>query len=575
MNKNDFSHGVSSIFRKTIIVLSGLILSLVLLEAGLRLGGSIQSFMQETWNLQSIKTKGVYRILCLGECTTRGYPYLLEQVLNQRDIGVRFSVKGNLTMDKFFGGMNTFFLLSRVGSYLDEYHPDMVVAMIGINDQGVKYHEDSADSDAWLFKHCRVYRFSRILYTHFWRTLPKKDIYGLTSRGSGGKAKPEVADTVPKKSKPRSLFLISSRFFWDEKYHRAENLFNKAVEINPKNDKAYVDLGRVCQDHLKSSQAEDLFKKAIEINPKNDQAYAALGQLYVEQVKFPQAEDLFKKATEMNPKNDDAYYGFGPMRKRQGDYFQVEDFFKKAIGLNPKSDQAYAALGQLYRDQGKYLQAEDFLKKAVKFNPENYRALIDLGKLYRIQRKFPEAGDALKKSIELNPVDNDAYAEFGALYREEGKFLQAEDLFKKALELNPGNDGVAGALLLLYEEMGKPELAKEYAGKGKMSKLEDYAAVTVSNYRKLKEILDRKGIKLVCAQYPMRNVEPLKRIFGSDKNVVFVDNNNLFREAVRQSGYKNYFTDMFAGDFGHFTKKSDKLLAQNIADVILREVFNK
>jgi tetratricopeptide (TPR) repeat protein len=507
MNKNDFSHGVSSIFRKTIIVLSGLILSLVLLEAGLRLGGSIQSFMQETWNLQSIKTKGVYRILCLGECTTRGYPYLLEQVLNQRDIGVRFSVKGNLTMDKFFGGMNTFFLLSRVGSYLDEYHPDMVVAMIGINDQGVKYHEDSADSDAWLFKHCRVYRFSRILYTHFWRTLPKKDIYGLTSRGSGGKAKPEVADTVPKKSKPRSLFLISSRFFWDEKYHRAENLFNKAVEINPKNDKAYVDLGRVCQDHLKSSQAEDLFKKAIEINPKNDQAYAALGQLY--------------------------------------------------------------------RDQGKYLQAEDFLKKAVKFNPENYRALIDLGKLYRIQRKFPEAGDALKKSIELNPVDNDAYAEFGALYREEGKFLQAEDLFKKALELNPGNDGVAGALLLLYEEMGKPELAKEYAGKGKMSKLEDYAAVTVSNYRKLKEILDRKGIKLVCAQYPMRNMEPLKRIFGSDKSVVFVDNNNLFREAVRQSGYKNYFTDMFAGDFGHFTKKSDKLLAQNIADVILREVFNK
>jgi hypothetical protein len=32
---------------------------------------------------------------------------------------------------------------------------------------------------------------------------------------------------------------------------------------------------------------------------------------------------------------------------------------------------------------------------------------------------------------------------------------------------------------------------------------------------------------------------------------------------------------MFAGDFGHCTVKGNTLLAQNIADVILREVFNK
>ena len=64
-------------------------------------------------------------------------------------------------------------------------------------------------------------------------------------------------------------------------------------------------------------------------------------------------------------------------------------------------------------------------------------------------------------------------------------------------------------------------------------------------------------------------------MFENDKGVIFVDNESLFKDAVKRSGYKEYFVDMFAGDFGHFSKKSDKLLAQNVAEVILGEVFNK
>ena len=134
---------------------------------------------------------------------------------------------------------------------------------------------------------------------------------------------------------------------------------------------------------------------------------------------------------------------------------------------------------------------------------------------------------------------------------------------------------ILGAMALLCKEMGKPELAKEYAKKVNELRSEYYAPVTVNNYCKLKEILDKKGIKLVCAQYPVRNVGPLKRIFEKDKGVIFVDNERLFKEAVKRSSYKEYFIDMFGGDFGHCTPKGNMLLAQNIADVILREVFNK
>ena len=70
----------------------------------------------------------------------------------------------------------------------------------------------------------------------------------------------------------------------------------------------------------------------------------------------------------------------------------------------------------------------------------------------------------------------------------------------------------------------------------------------------------------------MRNIEPLKRIFNEKKDLIFVDNERLFKEAVEKEDYNEYFNDIFAGDFGHCTPKGNRLLAENIANEILKEM---
>jgi hypothetical protein len=57
--------------------------------------------------------------------------------------------------------------------------------------------------------------------------------------------------------------------------------------------------------------------------------------------------------------------------------------------------------------------------------------------------------------------------------------------------------------------------------------------------------------------------------------MIFVDNERVFKEAIEKDGYKEYFRDMLGGDFGHCTEKSNRLLAENIANTILRGYFNK
>jgi Tfp pilus assembly protein PilF len=535
MNKINSAKTATSAWQKTASTFLGFILSLMLLEAGLRLGGFIFSSLQASENLRSTKQKGVYRILCLGESSTqRQYPHLLEQVLNQRNIGVRFSV-----IDKGKGGTNTDFILGQVESYLAEYHPDMVVAMMGINDKGVKYYEDIRESDTWLFKHSRVYRFGRLLVMHLLKKIKHEGIYG--SSGSD-----------PDK---------------------------KAIEINPKNDRAWVGLGWLYKGkgQVKLSQDEDSFKKAIELDPKNDEAYVGLGFFYQQRGKLSQAEDSFKKAIEINPRNDRAWVCLGWLYKGkgQGKFPQAEDSFKKAIEINPKNELAYVELGQFYQVEGEFSKAGDSFKKAIEINPKNDEAYVGLGFFYNQRGKFSQAEDSFKKASELNPGNDRAFFELGWLCRTQGKWLQAVDFFKKDMELHPNDGRVLSATASLYEELGQQELAKEYAKKAKLLGSGLNAAVTVKNYLKLKKILDRKGIKLVCVPYPLRNVDPLKKIFDKDKGVIFVDNERVFKEAMRKGSYKEYFRDMYAGDFGHCTPMGNILIAQNIADVILKEVFNK
>ena len=86
-------------------------------------------------------------------------------------------------------------------------------------------------------------------------------------------------------------------------------------------------------------------------------------------------------------------------------------------------------------------------------------------------------------------------------------------------------------------------------------------------------LLEASGIPLVAVQYPVRSVEPLRRLLGARKDVWIVDNEAVFKEALRQASYAEYFVDTFGGDFGHTTPRGARLLAENVAQSILAGPF--
>jgi len=446
--------------QKIILILTGLFLCLLLLEIGLWIGGFILLSFQEHRNRISIRQKRTYRILCLGESTTFGqWPRPLEEILNQRDIGIKFSV-----IDKGLPGTTTTRILARLEDNLNKYNPDMIITMMGKNDKKETIpHENISPKKTILFlKAFKTYKLAKLL----WLRIENK------TRETGKCNLSEKDDAIAK-----------------TKDSLQPNILEEILSLT-------------------SRAQEKIYKKAIELNPRNDRAYLELGLFYCVKGKYDKAVETLKEAIELNPRGDcHTYFALGLCYKNQGKYEQAEEMFKEAIKINPRYDMAYFELARRYMDRGKYDKAEGLLKEATK--------------------------------------------------------------------INPGNDNIYGSLALCYEEQGKYKLAKEYFKKANRLRLENYNPITQHNYQRLKEIVTQRGIRLVCVQYPMRNIEPLKKIFEKSEEIIFVDNENLFKELLKKANYDEYFIDAFAGDSGHCSDKGNRLIAENIADVILKKCFNK
>jgi len=419
--------------------------------------------------------------MCLGESTTEAapepYPQQLEQILNKRMLGMKFSV-----INKGLSAINTTYIVDHLEDNLNQVRPDMVVVMMGVNDFGehIPWEYTCLNERPRFYQSFRTYKLIRFLGMHL---LAK--IKGETNRAPvvssviADKALAEAVMSPQKVSQSPGFEFINAGwdYIWKADYAAAEEMFRKAIEHDPVSYDAHVALGWILTRRSVSPDNAIAYRKAIAIDPQNKTAYLELGLAYCQEGKYPEAEAVLKEAFEIHP-ND--------------------------VGVNFR-------LGWAYKMQGKAAQSVEHFKKVVEAGPSSELA------------EHPDMG--------------------------------------------------YGKLASLYKEIGQADMAEEYHRKADQFRSSHYTDMTRTNYRKLAQTITSRGIKLVCVQYPVRAVESLKRLVGDGSGVVFVDNEKVFKDALRENNYKDIFTDFFGGDFGHCTAKGNYILAENIANVIVKNFF--
>ena len=475
------------------LILFGITLAFVLVEGGMRLTGNILDFFQEAKNKNLMKQRGVCRILCLGESTTASmpgiisYPAYLQTILNENNARAQYVV-----INKGVFATNTTNIVTNLNGYLNEYRPDVVITMMGVNDNGphMRYEKSGRSGCLRLLRYSKVVTLVRYIYYNL-----KIKILDRWIRIQGIYIKKESRRELKQGIRKGDGEVTSTRQVQSPESPKSPTAYGE----NLKQGYFYSNMGRW-------DEAEEAYKRAIDVDSSKNEPYQALAIVYGAQGRFDAEAAMYEKAIEVDPSNGLGYAGLAWHCLSKGDFERAEKLFKKNISLFPAHGSLYVRLAEFYGKQRKYDQAVKILRSGL------VNASTDVDKLY-------------------------------------------------------------GALTYYYRVQNNFKLATECLGKANEYRTEFYDPVTRNNYLRLSELLRGRKVKYVCMQYPMRSIKPLKKLFEDTKDIVFVDNERIFNEAVLKSGYSEYFLDQFAGDFGHSTTKGNRLLAENIAKVLREKVF--
>lgn len=514
--------------KKILLLLIGIFLALLFIEISLRVAGFwIYSKQRAGYD---INTEGnEYRILALGESTTAdlqngqgSWPEELEITLNKGSEKIKFKV-----YNEGISSITTSVILSKLKDNLEKYNPHMVIVMMGINDKdvAVRYCYALNCRIIQFFKDMRIYKLGKILWGAWKNKLSALLFAEETETGIlDFKDETNLSDSITITTKDE---LVRGR---------------KTTEAEWNTTLLGADYVRVGE----YAKALELFEKIIEVNPSSDVASAYLGKLYFMKREYTKGEEMSKKALVINPDNFIAISDLGTYYGQLTDkgVYKPEKalpFLKRHIQIKPESSVEYKYLVLSLLDVNKQEEAEAFLDK-------------------RINQSATLGGYTILALNYLHTKNND----------------KLEDMFKKIYQTNPNY------LFDLYTQIGtfyensdsnkSRVVAKVMFNKAKNIRNIHFNPITQENYRKLYATLHEMGIKLVAMQYPTMDVYGLKIMLDWDENIIFVSNEENFKKALQSVAYEYIFIDRFGANFGHCTKRCNRLITENVANILLNEM---
>jgi len=178
------------------------------------------------------------------------------------------------------------------------------------------------------------------------------------------------------------------------------------------------------------------FEKALAIDPKNDRIYYALSTFYIKRNRIADAKHNIQKALELNPKESEYINTYASILASEG---KLEEAIKQwKIVLNdpgyPSASLVNYNIGLALFNLKRYEEAAQYLEVTVKTNPKVVAPTLLLYRSYLFSGKIDDAERTLLTSIMINPDYLDLKLEAGKFYYDNGKYQEAAKYFSEVID---------------------------------------------------------------------------------------------------------------------------------------------
>ncbi|MGA9717984.1 MAG: serine/threonine-protein kinase [Acidobacteriaceae bacterium] len=249
---------------------------------------------------------------------------------------------------------------------------------------------------------------------------------------------------------------------------QARNACTEAVRLGNAGADGHICLGTLAQETGKQTEAATEFQKALQLEPANDRASIGLAKAYEYLNKPQNAEATYKQAIDLRPNYWRGYDQLGGFYFRTADYAKAEQMFRTAADKDPQSFRSYSNLGAALLFQGKDQEASEAFEKSAAIRPTG-DAYGNLGVAFFRLRRFSEAADEFRHSLQLSPNEYDKWASLGDAEYYGGNHAQAMKYYQKAIDLatvqlqaSPNDASILGDLAASYSMVGDSSKALDF-----------------------------------------------------------------------------------------------------------------
>jgi tetratricopeptide (TPR) repeat protein len=321
----------------------------------------------------------------------------------------------------------------------------------------------------------------------------------------GNKGPAVVASTAATEERVEDLLAKGNEFRDARRFAEAEEAYQGALKIKPRDGRAAYGLGNVYTDQQRWEDAEAAYRNAVQWSPSNVDALVALSVVLVpprtgadNAKRLADAEIFARRAVQLQVNNAVAWDRLGVALQSRGSVTtETEHAYRRAVELDPLFAVAYVHLARVLKRLGRNTEAEPLYEKATSLAKDaptlnliveslqaeqqweqsgpvllralaldrrNPTALFLMGRMLVVLKRYQEAEPFLKTSTEVSPRSFQSFNLLGRTYLALERYADAEVTYERAAEYAPAGDRKQLAGVFGFQGVGDGYLKiKEHA----------------------------------------------------------------------------------------------------------------
>jgi len=587
-------------FKKLLLIIFGIIFPLLILETGLRFAAWIA---QSHLNKETFSNGGKLRILCLGDSYTYGlgverdetFPAQLKVLLEKKLGNDKIEV-----INAGMPGMNTPLLANNFNAMLDTYKPNVVLVLIGTNDEWnfsgfLSEPRTPIDKFYSFIFSFRITRMFKIVKTAF---KEKSEMSFLGIEANKEKISKMLRLIEESGGLNNSYYyqavMLGNQYRDMDKFEEAKLYYDCAMKINS-DDKFLAEELSIYYKRAITILRGELKKEALEKSKSKITNFIGSVYLNKEQLepdnKFEmEMVDLSKICRTLSLYDDNLLlltktiylYGFSQYIWEELDELFIAwaypenaiEFYKTlAIKYSDNID-IYLRLVSQYKIVRDYNQVVVNFENILELNPDSYQAIEGI----TMANKFIDQG--LSKDQDLSKSNTGLFAKINAVLDGGKSKIKTDD---------PVNDLVKApeiALSVYIQEkrydkqveqiLSQDKIYQELFGKdcSNQNTFVNQRLMKINNIvsQRIKQMCDaakQRKLKILFLSYPLSIYQRVVKTV-EDENIPFIDFRQSFVCRINSNNYKDYFL----AD-GHCTEKGYKIMADKIFEIISPEILSQ